>query len=69
MSLGICRQQRPSSDCASAQSDQDLCCLLIELFDRIECVNEEQMPGGDIVHVRDESESGHFAHVLRHLFA
>ena len=30
VSLGICRQRRPRSDCASAQSDQGLRCLLTE---------------------------------------
>ena len=28
---GLCRQRRPGSDCASAQSDQGLCCLLTNI--------------------------------------
>ena len=45
MSSGICRQQRLRSDCASAQSDQDLLCLLTESLDTTECMNEEQRLG------------------------
>ena len=33
VSLGICGQRRPRSDCASAQSDQGLRCPLIECID------------------------------------
>ena len=32
MSLSICRQQRPRSACAFAQSDQSLCCPLTDSF-------------------------------------
>ena len=45
MSLGICRQRRARSDCASAQSDLGLCCLLTELLDNTECMNGEQRLG------------------------
>ena len=38
-------------------------------FDTIECINGEQMPGWDFAHAWDESESVHFAHDQRHLFA
>ena len=50
---GMRRQQRPRSDCADAQSDQGLCCLLPESLDTIECINGEQRPGWDIVHAHD----------------
>ena len=45
MSLGICRQQRPRSDCTDVQSDQVLCSPITKLFDTIECISGEQMPG------------------------
>ena len=45
VSSGIYGQQRPRSACASAQSDQGLCCELTELLDDTECMNEEQRPG------------------------
>ena len=32
---------------ASAQSDQHLPCPLTESLDTIECINGEQIPGGD----------------------
>ena len=41
----ICGQRRPRSACASAQSDQDLHCLLTESLDTAECIDGEQMPG------------------------
>ena len=44
LSLGICRQQRPRSACASAQSDQGLHCMLTESLDTTECKNGEQRP-------------------------
>ena len=50
---------------ASAQSGQGSHFPLTESLD----TTEEQMPGCDFVHVRDKSESVHFAHVRRHLFA
>ena len=46
VSLGICRQQRPRSDCTdvSTQSDRGLHCLLTESLDTAECMNGEQWP-------------------------
>ena len=41
VSSGICGQRGPRSDCASAQSDQDLHCLLTELIDTTECINSK----------------------------
>ena len=43
VSLGICGQQRPRSACASAQSDQGLCCPLTESFDTIKCIRGERL--------------------------
>ena len=43
VTLGICRQRRPRLACASAQSNQGLCCPQTEIFDPIECINGEQM--------------------------
>ena len=68
LSLGICRQRRPRSACASAQPDQDHRCPLTELLENIECINGEQMPGGVLAHAWDESESVLFAHARRHIF-
>ena len=52
VSLGIWRQQRPRSGCASAQSDLGLQCQLTELLDTsTECINGEQWPGSYFVHV------------------
>ena len=69
--FGICGQRRRRSDCASAQSDQGLCCPLTESFDTTEYINREQMPGWDIAHARYELawKFVHFAHVRKHLFA
>ena len=67
VSSGICRQWRPRSACASAQSDQGLHCPLTESLDTIKCINGKQMPGWDFAHEWDESESVHFVHVRRHL--
>ena len=69
MSLSICEQRRPRSACASTQSDQGLHCSLTESMDTIESINGEQKPGWDFAHAWDESESAHFAHAWRHLFA
>ena len=44
VSSGICGQQRPRSDCASAQSDLGLHCPPRESFGNIECINGEQTP-------------------------
>ena len=41
-SSGICGQRRPRSDCACAQSDQDLHNPLTESLDTSECMNREQ---------------------------
>ena len=41
--FGHMLKQRPKSDCASAQSDQDLRCPQTESLDTIECFNGEQM--------------------------
>ena len=41
MSPGICGRQRLRSACASAQSDQGLCCPLTEL-DFIECIKKSK---------------------------
>ena len=68
VSSGICGQRRPRSVSVSMQSDQPiqgLRCPLTESLDTIECINEEQMPGCDFAHVRDEPESVHFQ---RHIF-
>ena len=61
MSSGICRWQRPRSECtyetasiASAQSDQCLHCLLTEPLDITECMTEEQRPGWYFVHAQDD---------------
>ena len=35
------------------------CCPLTESLDTIECVNREQVPGWDVAHARDETESVH----------
>ena len=61
----------PRSNCEDAQSDLDLHCTLlhVESLDIIECINGEQRPGLYFAHAHDESESRHFAHVRRHLFA
>ena len=51
MSSGICGQQRPRS----AQADQGLRCPPTESFDIAEYINDEQMPGLDFAHARNES--------------
>ena len=40
MSLGVCEQQRRRPDCASAQSDQRLCCWLIGKYHLKNCYKE-----------------------------
>ena len=63
-------QQRPRSVCAFAQSNQGLRCPLTELLDTTKCETEEQqMPRSDFMHAWDESQSEHFAHARRHIFA
>ena len=41
----MCRQRRPRSDCAEAQSDQGLLCLLTESRDTTEFMNGEKRQG------------------------
>ena len=41
---GICGQQMTSSDCASAQSDQRLCCPLKEPYNTIESADKQNRP-------------------------
>ena len=38
---GVCEQQRPRSDCTSAQSDPGLCCSQTESLDTIESVESK----------------------------
>ena len=47
-------QQRASSDCAFAQSDQALCCPLTDSMDSIECINGEQRTGWSFAHAQDD---------------
>ena len=63
VSSDICGQWRTRSAFASAKFDQGFCYLVIQSLDIIKCINEE------LAHVLDESESVHFAHAQRHLFA
>ena len=67
MSLGICGQWRPRSDCASAQSDQGLHCPLPESLDSTECTNEEQRLN-DTAHAQDDLNLPLFR-VRRYCFA
>ena len=62
--FGICGQRRSRSECAFAQSDQDLRCPLKESFDSIN-VSVESKCLNETAHARDESEPVHFAHVFR----
>ena len=66
--FGYVRIARPRSACTSVQSDQGLCYSLTESLNTTECINGEQIPR-DFVHAQDESESVHFVHVRRQLFA
>ena len=54
VSSGICGQGRPSSACASAQSDQGLPCPLTESLDTVECINGEQMTELYFAHAHDD---------------
>ena len=65
---GICEQRRPRSACASAQSDQGLRFPLTEWLVTIKCISGKQMPGWDCA-CADKTETPHFVHVRRHLFA
>ena len=49
------------------QSDQGLRCALTELLDTIELMKSTS--GLNFAHAPDESESVHFAHARRHIFA
>ena len=69
VSSGICGQRRPRSVCVSAQSNQGLHYPLTESLDTIKCINLEKMSGYESAHARNESESVHFAHVRRYIFA
>ena len=70
VSSGILGQRRPRSACASAQSDQGLCCPQTESLDTIECFNGEKMPGLDfkIAHVQDDLNS-HILYKLEGTFS
>ena len=61
----VCGEWRPWSACA----DQGLHCPLIQSFDTIECINGAYIPKSDVAHAWDDSESVHFAHARRHIFA
>ena len=65
---GMCRQQRPRSACASAQSDQGLRCPLTEILDITEWMKGEQMPRWYFSHEQVDLNV-QFAHVWRHVFA
>ena len=54
VSLDICGQRRPWSDCASAQSNQGLHCPLIELLDTTEFKNGEQRSERYFAHMQDD---------------
>ena len=54
VSSGKCGQQRPRSDCASAQSDLGLRCPLTEPLDTTECMNGEKRPGWYFAHAQYE---------------
>ena len=76
MSFSICEQSWPKSDCADAQSDQDLHCLLTESLDATECMNGEQRPGGSFAHVQDDLNlhimrmfKVFFTHIIREMRA
>ena len=68
MSLGICRQPRPRSDCASAQSDQGLHCLQTKSLDTIECFSGEQMPTWNLVHAQNDLNL-HILHMFKGTFS
>ena len=61
-------QQNSRSDCAVAQSDQDLHCPLTESLDTAEYMNGEQSPGCNFAHAQDDLNA-HFALVRRQVFA
>ena len=47
------------------ESNQGDHCLLLELFDTIDCIDGEHMPGWDVVHASDVFESMHFPYASR----
>ena len=61
VSPSMFEEQRPRSDCASAQSDQGLRCPQTKSLDTKECFNGKQKPGWDFAHVQD----GVNPHILR----
>ena len=65
---GMHGQRRSWSDCAVAQSDEDLHCPLKESMDTTEYMNAEQRPGWYFAHAQDDLNA-HFALVRRHVFA
>ena len=65
VSPGIYKQRRSWSDCASAQSDQDLRCPQIKSFNTLECFSWGQMPEWDCASTK-RRESAPFAHARRH---
>ena len=52
VSSGICRQRRPRSACASAQSDQGLLCPRTMSLDTTEYMNMESKGTDNILHMR-----------------
>ena len=54
MSSEMCRQRRPRSDCAFAQSDQCLRCPLTESLGNTECISGKQRPVWYFVHTEDD---------------
>ena len=67
--MGHAVRKRVFRPMRTAKAQIRLRCPLTESFDTRECINGEHMPGCDFAHARDESESVHFAHVRRHIFA
>ena len=69
VSSGICGQRKPRSACASAQTDRDLNCSLLEWLNSTECMNGEQRPGGwYFAHAQDDLNL-RILHARRHFFA
>ena len=68
MFLGTYGQQRPRSDCASAQSDQDLPCPLTESLDTTEFLMESKGPDETFQQAQDDVKP-HFVHAQGKFFA
>ena len=49
---GHAQTAKAQIDCVNAQSDQDLCCLLLELLDTLDCINGQKRPQ-DLAHAQD----------------